>query len=100
MLVFRIERVLRDLRLCDHTCSLSQHVSKGSRHGKSRVGLIKHPHPRGSQLLAWLRRSHRIGTLDGLNHKRLRVSVVDLTLVMVNNPVSLIRQFRLVVSRL
>lgn len=58
------------------------------------------PNARRSKLLTRFWGRHRVNSLDGLNDECLRVRIIDLSVVVVQNSISLVWQIWLVISGL
>ena len=98
--VLGIEDELGDLRLSDHPGFLGEHVADRSGHRKARVRLVVHPNPERPELLARLGRCYGMYTLYSLDDKCLRVGIVDLAIIVVQNTLSLVWEVWLVVPGL
>ena len=88
-----------DLRLCNNSSFLSKDVTKGAWHSKTWVSLIENPNSGRAELLRWLWRCHSVLTLNCLNHECLRMSIVNLTFVMIQDAVGFVLHVGLVVTR-
>lgn len=97
-IILRIENELANFWFCYDSGFLSKNVTHRSRHGQAWVGLIVDPHSQRPWFLAWLRRCNGVNTLDCLDHESLGVSVVDLTVIVVQDSFCLIWKVGFVIS--
>ena len=58
------------------------------------------PDARGAKFLARFWGRNRVHPLDGLDNERLRMRIIDLSVVVVQNSISFVRQIWLVISGL